>query len=231
MAGLDSYVKTLLHLNSDLTDSEDTPKTYTARNSAAISATAPQFGAGALLLASATSDYIDTPASADFEFGSGVWTVDFWMKSTSVADTLLLGPCNSSANNWPWYFRFNSAAGKINVHIYDTSEKFVQSSSSVNTGNWVHIAGERTANTLRLYINGTSEGSPVTTLGTLRSCPNKLSIGRLGEYNGMYYNGRIDEFRVSKGVSRYGGTNFSVPTEEYSADAVGGYMTTNKGYW
>jgi hypothetical protein len=95
----------------------------------------------------------------------------------------------------------------------------------------VHIAGERTANTLRLYINGTSEGSPVTTLGTLRSCPNKLSIGRLGEYNGMYYNGRIDEFRVSKGISRYGGTNFSVPTEEYSADAVGGYMTTNKGYW
>jgi hypothetical protein len=63
-------------------------------------------------------------------------------------------------------------------------------------------------------VNGVSSATLNVTGVTANNSVNKLAIGRLGEYNGFYYNGWIDELRFSKGVARWT-SNFTPPTSPY----------------
>jgi len=59
----------------------------------------------------------------------------------------------------------------------------------------------RTGNTMKLFINGTMEASD-TLNNALRDTGTKLWLGQYGA-DRFYFNGSIDEFRVSKGIARW----------------------------
>jgi len=103
MAGYDSYVKALLHLNVDLTDLSG--KIWTANGGAAVSATDPKFGAKCLYLDG--TQYIDTPDHANWTMGSDPFTVDFWMKRSRILTAeQVIGVSDATGDNTACSFTF-----------------------------------------------------------------------------------------------------------------------------
>ena len=67
----DAYTKSLLHFNganNSTTFTDESGKTWTPASAAKLSTTAPKLGSASGLFTAASSDYISTPASADFNF-------------------------------------------------------------------------------------------------------------------------------------------------------------------
>ena len=221
MAGIDSFTKLLLHFDgadaSVFFGDSATGKALTTYGNAQIDTAQSKFG-GASGLFDGTGDLIDFPDTPDVDMAAGDFTVDFWIRTAQTTDGMLCGQSSNAGSDIAFYFRINSTANKMTFYIYDTAGRSVVSATSINNGNWHHIAGVRYSNEMKLYINGVSEGTPVGSLGTIPDRTTRFAIGRMGEYDGVYFNGWIDEFRISKGIARWT-ANFTPPTKAYSRDS------------
>jgi len=91
--------------------------------------------------------------------------------------------------------------------------------TTITDTNFHHVALVRNGNDLILFLDGLQEDTFNFTGLTTQESSGKLSIGRSGEFNGQYFNGHVDEFRISKGIARWT-TNFTPPTVAYD-DVVG----------
>jgi hypothetical protein len=90
-----SSVSSLLHLNGAngstvFTDNAPTPKTWSSVSSAALSDSNFRFGTASLSL-NGTSQYISTPQSTDFDFGTGDFTIEAWVYRNSTATFSIFG--------------------------------------------------------------------------------------------------------------------------------------------
>ena len=186
---------------------------------AIVSTASPKFGTGAALFDGA-GDWIDTPDHADFNFGSGDFTIDFWLKRNSVdAGNLYIGFIANSAGTE--ILSMKLGADKIQATWFSSepvSYTITSTSTITDTTTWHHIAWLRDGNTIRLFIDGIAEGTVDVTGKTMGTPNSKFTFGRLGEYTLTPFNGRIDEFRVSKGIARWT-ANFTPPSSAYTADS------------
>lgn len=217
MAVDDSYSKSLLHFDgtdASTTFTDESGKTWTAAGNAQIDTAQSKFG-GASGLFDGTGDYIDTPDSADFDVGSGDFTIDFWVRRAGTTDEFILGQCDASAttSTRSWYVDFVSNAPR-SVVFTGTTAKVATSSTTISDTNWHHLAMVRNGNTLYIYVDGTNRGTVDVTGVTVNNSANKPAIGRFGE-SANYFNGHIDEFRFSKGIARWT-ANFTPPTSAYT---------------
>lgn len=221
--GNDSFTKALLHMNGSdasttFTDdnSGGSAKTWTANGNAQIDTAESKFG-GASGLFDGTGDYIDTPDHADFDVGSGDFTVDFWVRRNATGRMATMGQSNSGFAASSISFEFN-ASNQLKLTLYYNSGASAVSETGAtltDTSGWHHIALIRDGNTLYTALDGTlSSGTSVTGI-TVDNASNKWAIGRDGEYASLYFNGWIDEFRFSKGIARWT-ANFTPPTSAYS---------------
>jgi RHS repeat-associated protein len=216
----DSYTKALLHMNGTDTSTifvDQTGKSWTAAGNAQIDTAQSKFG-GASGLFDGSGDYINTADSADFDIGSGDFTVDFWFKkNVNGTNQGVFGQSNSSATGTTIgiYGYMSLTNNKIAIYGYTGSTlKQLESSSTVTDTNWHHYAAVRNGNTLYLFLDGVSQGTLDVTGVTFNNSSNQMAIGRIGEYNAQYANGWIDEFRFSKGTARWT-SNFTVPESPY----------------
>jgi hypothetical protein len=219
-SGNDSYTKSLLHLNTDFTDSAaGGTHTWTAAGGAVIDGSTKKFGAGSLLL-DGTGDYIDTPDSVDWTMGTGNFTIDYWLqRGATGALYRIMGQCDSTGTTASTsFFCYFSADNKLNAGVSVGAGVLKTATSTgtiTDTMSFHHIAIVRNGDTLYLYIDGTGDGSIALGAGAVvRDSSNKVSIGRQGEYTLDYFNGYIDEVRISKGIARWT-SNFTPPTVEY----------------
>ena len=222
MAGYDSYTKSLLHLDNNLTDLSD--KTWANTASTPFTATA-KFGSHAIDF-TAGSDYIDTADSADWTVGAGDFTVDFWMyPTTNNISGWICGQMKSdgATTSGSWNVIFNGTTNKLAFRIISGSTIYsAEKASAYSTNSWQHVAGVRDGNTLRLFIAGTQQATADVTGVTSNDSAYKLAIGRAGEYAGLYAQYLyLDEWRFSKGIARWT-SNFTPPTVAYSRDVTGG---------
>ncbi len=225
MAVDDSYTVSLLHMDgsdTSTTFTDESGKTWTANGNAQIDTAQSKFG-GASGLFDGAGDYIDTPDHADFDVGSGDFTVDFWFKkNTNGTNQVAFGQSNSTATATTVgiYGYISLTTNKIAVYGYTGSTlKQLESSTTVTDTNWHHYAAVRSGNTLYLFLDGVNVGTLDVTGVTFNNSANKMAIGRNGEYDGQYANGWIDEFRFSKGIARWT-TNFTPPTSPYYSPFV-----------
>jgi len=202
--------------STTITDNGPSPKTLTANADAQIDTAQSKFG-GASALFDGTGDYISTPDSADFNFGSGAFTVECWVRFSSLTGTQsICGQVGSAGTNDTVSFVLQKdSSNKIVGFGCQTTTQVATatSTSSVTTGVWYHIVYTRSSDTFRLFIDGLIEAT-VTQATTLNNSTAALGIGRLGDFNGQYLNGHIDDLRITKGVGRYT-ANFTPPTAAY----------------
>ena len=181
------------------------------------------YGRAGSLFFDGSTDYINLSASSDFNFGTGDFTIEFWMYSgVNSVDSFYRrlwmtdGPTGNASGNFQ--ISITPTSGVINLWE-DSSALDVSGVSNVTTSTWNHIAAVRSGSTLKLYVNGREE---VSTTYTTAISPNSGSprprIGNYGAGGGEGdYNGYLQDLRVYKGVAKY--------TEEFLCGAVDSSIT------
>jgi len=214
------YTKLLLSMNgldgsTSFPDSA-TGKTVTANGNAQIDTAQSKFG-GASGLFNGSGDYLSLADSADWAFGSGGFTFDFWVRfpsSPGSAQCVFAQYVDDSntqmvlRTSTSWVYQIKSA-GSFIIEI--------SGSSTINANTWYHIAVTRSGNTFYVFQDGTQIGTG-TDADAVPDFAGSAYVGTLGSGTYPYWlNGWLDEFRVSKGIARWT-SNFTPPTAAYSAN-------------
>lgn len=221
-AGIDSYNVLNLHFENNVTDSSSSGKTVTGSN-LGYATSVVKFGTYAVSF-NGTNAYMTVPAGTDFNFGSGDFTIDTWINfsNPSVTSFIYSQSNGNSSNVMVWYYQapnliyFDAVSGGSNVLEFHCS-------FTPTTGLWYHLALVRNANTWYIFVNGvaqtlTLDGGSYS--GTIPTYSNAFYISaydvNLSSGSPNYFNGYMDEFRVSKGIARWN-TNFQTPLTAYSS--------------
>jgi len=176
---------------------------------AKISTTQSKFGVSSMAF-DGTTDYVVEPTNTNFGYGTGDFTIEFWLylNTTSVDQTIVSNLSSASSVN-PHIYYLNGTA----IVYYTNSDNRI-TGSALNTSTWYHVAVCRASGSTKMFINGTQAGSTYTDsnnygttaplgIGTYWSAGSPVTSSTL--------NGYIDDLRITKGYARYT-ANFTAPT-------------------
>ncbi len=225
MAVDDSFTKSLLHFNGvdgGTVFTDESGKAWTPANQAQIDTAQYKFG-GASGLFDGTTDYISTPNSTDFDFGTGDFTIDFWVRRNGNQSNYAgLIAASKKSTLTGWCVMWSSSSESVNKILFASKATGswainLQSAGTIADTTWTHVAVVRYGNSMKLYFGGTQTGSTFDCTGL--SFPSsgdgcKIAANYVPDPD-AYHNGWIDEVRISKGVARWT-DNFTPPTSEYS---------------
>lgn len=218
--GEDPYfanVSWLLHFGTSLfLDSSSNNLTPTLYNSPTVG-TPAKFG-GTAYQANGSSFIV--ASSSGFTFGTGDFTMEFWIRFptgifTGSAATYGRSAfdCRPGAVNGP-YMEGGLRLDRIFVISIGTSGAGIvslYSTTVLDYDTWYHVAVSRSGTTARLFINGVIEDTETSSL-------NITQTGFALTYNyflpSLAWIGSVDELRVTKGVARYT-SNFTPQTEVF----------------
>lgn len=207
-------VKLLLALNGNTTDTSGTSKTVTNSN-VTFSSVVAKFSSSALF--NGTNAYLTTADSADWNFGSGDFTIDTWFNLSDISTEQSFFSQSTDANNWMtcgW-----ATLGRIDLEITSASAyigRYRASGVTITAGVWYHLAVVRSGSNLYIFIDGVAQGVTIFTdlgSGSIPDFTNNLYIGAFnlpGTGIIRYLNGYLDQFRVIKGTALYT-TSFNPP--------------------
>ena len=159
------------------------------------------------------NDQITVPTDADFDMGTGAFTVEAWIYPTNFTGSYIgLWDWRISGELTPslWIYQ-DGTAGKL---VWYAGSELIQGSYSdaqsiQKNREWYHIALSRTSNTTRLFVNGVETGTTYTSAYTLVQS-GEVHIG--AKYNDtFYYEGYMADVRFVKGHCVYTG-NFTPPS-------------------
>lgn len=180
-------------------------------NGGKLTTTGQLFGSAALLFSGSSNNQINTDTHADWGYGTGNFTIEFWVYMPSVPSTVMLWDQRVSATNpAPALFKQGS-----NLIYYVSGGVRISATSPLVASAWQHLAVCRSGSSTRLFHNGIQVGSTWTTDSTnyaanrARIGTNADTAGGFGTFTGMY-----DDIRVTKGVARYT-ENFIPPSEPF----------------
>ena len=188
-------------------------------NTQTSTAQSQYYGSSALF--DGSGDNLTIPASSDFDFGTGAYTVEMWIKTSADAGWLWhnaqsvdqgLRVCvgNNGSNS--------SNAGKLEFNEQvSNGDVYTQSTSRVDDGNWHHFAICRSdSGGTRLYVDGIHEATGNS--GRNFDNNNTVYIGMRASGGGSAFNGYIQDLRVYKGIAKYtSGFNVTAPSVEPAA--------------
>ena len=196
----------LMHFDTDFTD--ESGKAWTAYGTPTVSAVQSKFGGKSLFL-NGTTDYLTTPASSDFNFGTGDFTIDWWEYRTSIADITgaVFSTLDSNTPNRSILIGV-TISGKVTMHLssvgssWDIINGGIIGTPILNT--LIHRAVVRKGSIISAYENGNLTLSVSSTASILY---NSFCIPVIGAQIifgtgtfGNKFTGYVDEFRVSKGA-------------------------------
>jgi len=104
----DPYTVLLLHFNeangstSGIKDYASTTRVITANGNASTTSYVTQLGLGNSAAFDGTGDYLTVPASTDWAFGTGDFSVDFWVRPNISQTWRVLVSNRNGVNNNVW---------------------------------------------------------------------------------------------------------------------------------
>lgn len=194
---------------ADATTKNVTETVGDARISTAVS----KFGSSSMAF-DGTGDYLFSPNSVNYAFGTGDFTAETWVylnasKDQGIFDTRNSGPSATgiafaiSASNFPY--------------VYVNSATLFTSSTALSLNTWTHVAFVKYNGTITLYINGTKPATGSATSAT-NLTDTACTIGSVIDFRDSsatyHLNGYMQDFRITRGVARYT-SNFTAPTSEF----------------
>jgi hypothetical protein len=143
-----------------------------------------------------TSNYLERAYDADFQFGTGDFSVSLWFKSsgTSAIETLIHR--GTTGDNYGFRIAL-SIAGGISFYNRSNTGVLIQSASGFDDNAWHHVVAYRKAATIYLFVDGRSEGTPTASTVDVDSGSALLRIGRLNSGSYPATTSTISLVRVS----------------------------------
>ena len=188
----------------------------TSNNGAKITSSISKFG-GTSGFFDGTNDYLSIASNSVFDL-TGNYTIEFWAYSSNfgAGGYLHRGFYSTISQTWTGLSFSIRGIGGIRFYFYATTnanEQYIDVTAPSNNA-WHHFAMVKSGTTGTVYIDGTLAGT-VNSLNTPAVSSQTLRIG-VWDYNASseYFNGYIDEIRITKGIARYTG-NFTVPTSAF----------------
>lgn len=146
---------------------------------------------------------------ADFEFGLDDFTIESWINVKTIKNGQIFQTAGSNASG---LCLLVTSASKIGCYF---GGWVITSSASVTLNTWMHVALVKINGYLKLYINGSLDSSVANT--TIPSGANP-TIGTNSSATSEYYDGYLNNLRVSKGIARYT-ANFTPSTTDLPNDS------------
>jgi len=195
---------------SDLSDNNHS---VTFAGNAQISTSLSKFGGSSCYL-DGSGDYISTPSSSAFEFGTADFTIEFWARRTGAGSYPYIFDCRPAGANAVLITIYLDHANSYVPHVYINNAVRITSTASMSVDTWYHIALVRSSGTTTMYMNGSSVGSFSDSFSYI-AAPFRLGAKSTGTYG---FTGYVDDFRTTKGIARYTST-FTPPTTAHSTSA------------
>lgn len=215
-------LSSLLHFegaDTSTTFTDVSGKVWTPAGNAQIDTAQFKFGSASGLF-DGTGDYLTTPEHADFDFGSGDFTIECFVRFNALpAGSAIIR--KSSGANIGWLV-LQTATTTLNLYASSNGTSWNICSAKVvgtglTTGTWYHVAISRTGSTWNAWINGalgTGSTFPLTSAAALSNYPAAgpvpVAVGSDGA-GAVTLNGWIDDLRVINGYGLYPAA-FTPPT-------------------
>ena len=204
----------LMHM-ADYTDATG-KNTFRTNGSPSISSTNKKFGTGGLVLNGSSRLFLSY--SPNFDFGTGDFTIEFWMNSpvawTSQPSSagILSHKASDSTNGWVIY-RDGFYPTKLNARLAGALP-YCATASTPSQGVWEHWALTRQGTTVNWFKNGVLDATCTITAATnIADSTATFYVGYSQTWGG-YLNAALDEVRITNGQARYT-SNFTVPAAEF----------------
>ena len=208
-APLSPVTGTSLLLRSGNLDVFDSGRGYplTLVGNAATSTTIKKYSASSLALNIGTnSDYVAVNDTMVPRFRTGDFTVEAWIYPTTV----------SASSPSVFFSQYTSSNGFWFRHSTTTLQCGNGDSAIATYGNvvlanvWQHVAVSRSGGFMRVFWNGVQQGPDISYSVDLQGNTSTY-IGLLSPATGQYFNGYIEDMRITVGTGRYT-SNFNVPS-------------------
>jgi hypothetical protein len=166
------------------------------------------------------SSYFSYNAQTPFAFGSGDFTIEFWIYYTSTPDVILdWRQSGGGVTPVPTIYYSGSA-----LRYFVGTDQIVGSSLSSST--WYHVAICKISNVTKMYINGTQSGSNYSDTNTYLVGSGRPIIAGNGSSPGSAGSYYLSNIRLVKGVGVYTGA-FTPSTAPLTATQPAGPSGSN----
>jgi hypothetical protein len=185
-------------------------------------ATTTEFGPTAAYFPGDNLSGLSLPASTDWDFGSGDFTIDAWVYYSGFAggygDAIAGDTAGDNSSGWAFGILGSSYPLPGQLSFASMSGAWATASSTVPLNQWTHVAAIGHNGTIQLYINGQASGAAVSYSSISSSgLPLVLHDFYPGNAHPGYWNANplyIDEFHLLKGIALWT-SNFTPPAQEY----------------
>jgi len=155
------------------------------------------------ILLDGVDDFVDYGNPASLQITDEL-SISAWFKTTYTgATSVIVGKDAAAGTNKRAYMLFwSGATNTMRFFVWKSGNlgKSVASTSTVTDGNWHHVLAVNDGTDLKIYVDGTLEGTNLGGGGTIQNATTDFYIGRRqGLSNGLYksfWNGSIDEVAI-----------------------------------
>lgn len=200
--------------NGSTTFTDVTGRSWTAQNSADIRTDEFKFGGAAGWFentpgtGSENASRITTADHADLRFGTGDWTVEGWFRPQTPP--IGFGAVYRKGQNTSNGLTLAITPTQLALRANGTTDSTV--SVSLSTSAFSHIAFVRDGGTIRFFVNGVQVGTASRSFDHTSTDPQ--FVGSVSGDPRFSYKGRIDDWRITKGVARYT-ADFTPPSQAF----------------
>jgi hypothetical protein len=186
-------------------DQSSSHKTLTKTGTPTYSNVQAPAGMTTAIVFNATPDYIAAASSADFQFGTGDFTIE-WMQYIGTLGTMVpVDGRNAGGDIAPSFYFLADGT----IHYFVSVDQIVSAAGVILAATWQHVALSKISGSSKLFVAGTQAGSTYADGNTyVGPVPFQFGAAVVG---GNPVNGRLSNLRVTKGVGRYS-ANFTPPS-------------------
>ncbi len=208
-APIGGETKLLLRFDANLDDSSSSNHVAQLHGNAALDDSVYNVGQGSLSL-DGSEDYLDIPDSEDWYFGTNDFTVDFWVRLSSLDNCGFVAQKSDGGHGWRLhyeygYVQFFAYTGSSGTKIGPWTFPWNPSEDT-----WYHLAFARGGNDFKCYVDDVEIGFVRTSANPMPDISAPLRVGAYPTLGGggwsAYLDGNIDELRVSH-ADLYAGSN------------------------
>lgn len=174
-----------------------------------------------------SNDNMTVSSTSDFAFGTGGFTISFWIKpdgtnNSSGFGVNILDMRSAISQAKPSLWMSSVGSNSILKYYANGAYRAETSTVTISSGTWYHVMVANDGSTTRIYLNGNS--TPVASgTDTISYVAAGLTLGSY-HANNYYYQGLIDELGIwnsdkSSSLSTIysGGTPETLPTSDLVA--------------